>query len=508
MSGKPNILLALSDDQSWRAAGAYGHPSIRTPAFDRIAREGVLFERAYCAAPQCSPSRAALLTGLNIWQLEEAGTQSSLFPAKFTVYPDLLEAAGYVAGYTGKPWGPGSWEDGGWRHNPAGAEFNARRLIPPTRDISNCDYAANFRDFLDSRRDGQPFCFWFGCHEPHRNYEYGSGVRAGKNPGDCEPPGFLPDVETVRWDLLDYELEVEWFDSQLGLMIQLLEERGELENTLIAVSSDNGMPFPRAKANLYEYGSHVPLALRWGERLALGQVEERPTSLIDLAPTFLEAAGLPVPGQMTGRSLLPMLKTKEGGGGRGRGGAEAVLTGKERHNPARRDNLGYPCRAIRTREFLYILNLAPERWPLGDPPGYYCHTTMINPSKEYILEHREEPAIAPFFRRTYEKRFEEELYDVERDLACLNNLASNPEYREIVRSLRERLVETLTAQKDPRMLGYGDIFESYPHYQRPKMDFGGFLACGDYNPEYWERAVRAAPWPIARNKVEKRDEAK
>lgn len=498
MPKTPNILLALSDDQSWRHTGACGHPSIRTPVFDRVAREGVLFERGYCAAPQCSPSRAALLTGLNIWQLEEAGTHASLFPSKFAVYTDLLEDAGYHVGYTGKPWAPGRWRAGGWRRNPAGAEFNERQLNPPTSGISSCDYAANFVDFLNARRADQPFCFWFGSHEPHRPYEYGSGVKSGKSPDSCVPPPFLPNAEPVRWDLLDYELEIEWFDAQLGLMLQALEERGELDNTLIVVSSDNGMPFPRAKANLYEFGTRVPLAMRWGDRVPPRRVIEDPVGLIDLAPTFLDAAGQAVPPEMTGKSLLGVLTSEKSG----TVGREPVLTGKERHCPSRFDDVGYPCRAIRTREFLYILNLLPERWPHGDPPGFSCQTASDNPTRRFILDHRCEPAVAPFFHSTYELRGEEELYAVEQDLGCLNNLAKHPDFQPVKEELRKRLIETLTVQRDPRVLGYGEVFDSYPHYMKPRSDLGGFQACGDYNPDYWARAVQKAPMPLVRNKVE------
>ena len=295
---RPNILLAISDDQSWRDAGAYGHRTLRTPAFDRIAREGTLFTHGYCPAPQCSPSRAALLTGRNIWQLEEAGTHDSLFPSQYDVYPELLKEVGYLIGYTGKPWGPGNWQVGGRSSNPAGEAYNQHKLMPPTTGISNCDYAANFQAFLRDRSEAQPFCFWFGCREPHRPYERDSGILAGKQVDLCDVPPFLPDVDLVRRDLLDYELEIEWFDDQLGQMVKVLEDLGELDNTLIVATSDNGLPFPRAKANLYEFGSRVPLAIRWGK--VSGKVVDGLVSLIDLAPTFLEAAGMGVHSGMTG----------------------------------------------------------------------------------------------------------------------------------------------------------------------------------------------------------------
>jgi len=490
---RPNILLAISDDQSWRDTGAYGHQTLRTPAFDRIAREGALFTHGYCPAPQCSPSRAALLTGRNIWQLEEAGTHDSLFPSKYAVYPELLKDVGYLIGYTGKPWAPGNWQDGGRPRNPAGEAYNQHKLTPPTSGISNCDYTANFRAFLNDRSDGQPFCFWFGCHEPHRPYERDSGIRAGKQADLCDVPSFLPDVDLVRRDLLDYELEIEWFDDQLGRMVKTLEDLGELDNTLIVVTSDNGMPFPHAKANLYEFGSRVPLAVRWGS--CSGRIVDGLVSLIDLAPTFLEAADVSAPTEMTGRSLMGLLRGEESDVSRNQ-----ILTGKERHNHARFDNVGYPCRAIRTPDFLYIRNCKPDRWPLGDPPGFFCHTKLANPTKDYILERRNE--LADLFQITYARRPSEELYRVEEDLGCLQNLADDPDCAGARRELSETLGAVLQSQGDPRVMGFGDIFDSYPHYAPQQPSIGGFKQHGDYNPAFWRLAQEQCAWPLKRNKKE------
>jgi N-sulfoglucosamine sulfohydrolase len=345
---RPNILLAISDDQAWPFAGAYHCTFTDTPAFDRIAREGALFTHAFCPAPQCAPSRSALLTGRNIWQLEEAGTHSSLFPKKFRVYTDCLEQIGYHTGYTGKPWGPGNWQEGGRKQNPSGKEYNYHTLTPPTKHISDIDYSKNFEEFLNEKPDDRPFCFWYGGHEPHRKYEAGSGVRSGKRLEDVQVPPFLPDVEEVRSDMLDYAVEIEWFDRHLLHMIHLLEKMGELDHTLIVVTSDNGMPFPRAKANLYEMGSRIPLAFRWGNHIQQGEVYNDFVSLIDIAPTILQSVGIaPLP-EMTGKSLLPLLSCTASVHNQ-----EYVVTGRERHVHARADNVGYPIRAIRTPEYLY-----------------------------------------------------------------------------------------------------------------------------------------------------------
>ena len=498
-SQRPNILLAISDDQSWPHAGAYGCRFVQTPAFDRIAREGILFTHGYCPAPQCSPSRAALLTGRNIWQLEEAGTHASLFPSKFRVYPELLEAAGYFVGYTGKPWSPGNWHDGGRERNPAGPEYNKRSTHAPTPAVKSTDYAANFKDFLWAFPRRQPFCFWYGGIEPHRGYEKGSGLRVGKKLQDVEVPPFLPDTEEVRSDLLDYAQEIEWFDTHLARMIQTLEDLGELDSTIIVVTSDNGMPFPRAKANLYEYGTHMPLAIRWGDGVKGGRVVEDFVSFIDLAPTFLEAAGLRVPEVMTSRSLMNILTSEKIG--RVDPERDRVFTGRERHTHARPDNVGYPSRAIRTFEYLYILNFKPDRYPAGYPPGYHDIDDYGSPSKAALMDHREAEGPRRLFDLATSKRPAEELYAVENDVGCLHNLATNPDYEDVRNKLRSELRQTLTEQKDPRVLGYGDIFESYPRFNRMR-NFEGFKERGKYNPRFMQKGQKVPDHLLPGNNTE------
>ncbi|MDR8389915.1 sulfatase [Aliifodinibius sp. S!AR15-10] len=481
----PNILFVISDDQSWPHASAYGTPEINTPAFDQVAREGVLFTNAFAGAPQCSPNRAAILTGRNIWELEEAGTHASNFPKKFQVFPDLLESAGYQIGYTGKGWGPGNWRYNDRSRNPAGPEYKDVLLQnKPSLSVSEVNYAANFREFLDSREPGKPFFFWVGTHEPHRGYKKGSGIKAGKNPDNVKVPSFLPDAPQIRSDILDYFLEIEWFDHHLKQMLDLLKKRGALDNTLVVVTSDNGMPFPRAKANLYEYGTHVPLAISWPNEIPKGRVVHDLTSSIDFAPTFLQVAGVEIPEQTTGSSLLNILKSDSSG--QVDTSRKVVLTGRERHTHARPENLGYPSRSIRTQRYLYIRNPKPERWPAGnpsdsgDPPHY--HDIDDSPSKAYMLKDKDKPRAHELFHLGFQKRPKEELYDIQKDPGCIINLAENPEYASLRSHLSTKLDSILKAQNDPRAYGY-EIFESYPRYSHMR-DFEGFKTQGEYNFEY------------------------
>ncbi|ACT92058.1 sulfatase family protein [Dyadobacter fermentans] len=469
---RPNILFVISDDQSYPHTSAYGYEGVSTPAFDRVAREGVLFTNAFSASPGCSPSRAAILTGKNCWQLEHAGTHASSFSAQFQTYPDLLEASGYLIGHTGKGWGPGNFKISGRSRNPAGPAFNKVTMEAP-KGISNNDYAANFKSFLSSKPQDKPFCFWFGAQEPHRRYPTGIGKRSGMDMSKVKVPGFLPESDEVKSDMMDYLYEIQWFDNHLARIIRTLEETGELDNTIIVVTSDNGMPFPRAKANVYEYGIHLPLAIRWGSKVKGNRKVTDPVSLTDLAPTFLEAAGVPFDAKaIAGKSLMNILT----GSGQGEvdKSREAVFASRERHSSSRWNNLGYPQRCIRTRQYLYIWNVYPARWPAGDPQEISKNGQLAGMdsayfdiddfTESYVFSNRKKPGVAPFFHMAVDKRPGQELYDIVKDPACLHNLAAQANMKTVVADLDKKLKSYLTATGDPRMGKNGEIFETYERY--------------------------------------------
>ena len=471
----PNILLAISDDQSYPHASAYGFKAINTPGFDRVANEGILFRNAFSAAPGCSPSRASLLTGRHIWELEDAGSHASFFPVKFQTYTTMLAGKGYLVGYTGKGWGPGNWEDSGWDNNPAGKEYNAITDTTVAPYIRQTDYFENFRLFLGDRKKGQPFCFWYGASEPHRRYEEGIGHKHGLKPEDVIVPGFLPDAEPVRSDMLDYLYEIQHFDKHLNRMISYLEETGELDNTIIVVTSDNGMPFPRAKANLYEYGFHMPMAIRWGNRMAPGRVVDDLISLTDIAPTVIDILGDYTEGDdlntgmMSGKSFYHiLLSDKEGITDAER---NAVYSGRERHSCSRWQNLSYPIRALRTHEFLYIKNFKPERWPAGAPvkyndkmelqPGFH---DIDDFQENFIFKNRNIDSVKYYFDLAIAKRPMEELFDIRNDPYCLKDLSGLPEYQGTLMDLRDKLNARLIETGDPRVTGKGDVWETYKRF--------------------------------------------
>jgi arylsulfatase A-like enzyme len=482
-AARPNILFAFADDWG-RHASAYAkldgvgtvNDLIQTPTFDRVAREGVLFRRAFVSAPSCTPCRSALFSGQHFWRTGRAAIlRGAVWDGSNPAYPLMLREAGYHIGKMYKVWGPGTPGDAPYDGNKhayqkAGGRFNQFSEV-----------TANFDAFLADRKPGQPFCFWFGPTNVHRRWIKGSGKALwGLNPDDLKGkmPPFLPDVPEVREDLADYFGEAMAFDAALGLIIKKLEAVGELDNTLIAVSGDHGAPgFPHGKCNLYDFGSSVPLAIRWGGAKG-GRVLDDLASLTDLAPTFLEIAGVKVPGVMTGHSLVPLLKSERNG--QVDPARNAVFIGRERHvENARAGFLPYPQRAIRTHDFLFIRNFKPERWPLGEPyrldgdnppsAREITENTLVTlpdtdagPTKAWLVGVRNDPKWKAHFEWAYGRREGVELYDLKTDPHQAKNVATDPAYAKVRAELEQRLTDELKRTGDPRAVDDGKFFETPP----------------------------------------------
>ena len=445
---RPNILFAIADDWGWPHAGSYGDPVVKTPTFDRLAKEGALFRHAYVSSPSCTPSRGAILTGQWHWRLEGAGNLWSVFPDKYDTYPELWARAGYMIGVSSKGWGPGRTQKKG------------RQLAGPRYK--------NFRAFMKNRESGKPFCYWLGSSDPHRGYAKGSGVKSGMDLSKIKLFPHFPDSNEVRRDVADYYFEVQRFDSLVGDVIKVLEESGELDNTIVVMTGDHGMPFPRCKSNNYDSGARVPLATRWPSKVKAGTVVNDFVSLIDLAPTYFEAAGVAIPNEVSGRSLLALL------GGEEHGDRGFVLHGKERHVPGQEapDLGGYPTRALRTHRYLYLHNFLPDRWPAGTPrhqkssiPGAWLADCDHGPTKTYMVNHKDKD---DEHRRKYDLSFAKrpayELYDLKKDPAQLHNIADSTEYEAVLKELRWKLHGVLKATQDPRIAGKGAKTFDQPNY--------------------------------------------
>jgi len=450
----PNILFCIADDWGWPHASAYGDPVVATPAFDRVAAEGALFEHCYVSSPSCTPSRNAILTGQYHWRLGAGANLWSSLDKGIPVYPLLLEQAGYFVGHWRKSWGPGRVKVGGYTDShPAGK-----------------NYRKGFAQFLAARAEAaadRPFCFWLGAFDPHRGYKSGSGAKSGMNLDEVPVPAFWPNVEEIRSDIADYYFEVQRFDRDCADALRLLEEAGELDNTIVVITGDHGMPFPRCKSNCYDMGVRVPLAIRWGKNIRAGLRVRDFVSLVDIAPTFLAAAGCATPPPMNGRSLLPIL-AREQSGGPADPKRRHVIFGKERHVPCRPDHSGYPTRGIRTDRWAYLRNFEPARWPVGDPPLYGdtdpARGIGEGTTKGYLLTHKDDPAVKRSYELCFALRPAEELYDMQADPDQLQNLASDPKYAEVAARLWQTLRGELEATGDPRILGGAEQFDRFPYY--------------------------------------------
>lgn len=462
----PNILLIVFDDASFDHFSANGSKWVKTPGFDRVANEGILFENFYTPNAKCAPSRSIILTGLYPWQLKEGANHIGFFPQDIRVITEALQQNGYSTAYTGKPWGPGIALTTDGKTRPLnGKPYLQKTTIPPTQDISRNDYKANFADFLDEKKKDEPWFFWCGAWEPHRPYQFDSGRKiAGKNVNEIDRvPSYLPNSVDVKADLLDYALEIEYFDQQIVQMLNDLERRKLLDNTLVIITSDNGMPFPRAKGNSYEISNHIPMAMMWPNGISKKGVNVSDYfSTVDLVPTILDVSktnhqtsGMLKP---AGKSLIPVFCNPKIGNSKDKG---VLFFGRERNDFGRPNNEGYPSRSIMKDGFLYIYNFKNDRYPSGNPLTGYLDTDG-SPSKTAILNQRKQQADSILWKLSFGLRPTEELYNIKTDKDCLYNLAGSKKLQKVKANLKEKLFTKLTEQQDPRVLGKGDVFDNYP----------------------------------------------
>jgi N-sulfoglucosamine sulfohydrolase len=507
-----NILFIFADDWG-RYASAYkgldGRPTlndvIKTPNIDRVAREGALFRNAFVNAPSCTPCRSSLLSGRYFFNTGRGAIlRGAVWDDSIPSFPLMLRDAGYHIGKSYKVWSPGTPADapfGGQQYayqragnapnnfsEQATQRVQAGKSVAAAREEILAEVRGNFDHFMADRKPGQPWHYFFGVTTTHRTWIKGSGKALwGIEPDSLKGkmPAFLPDVPEVREDVADYLGEAQAVDAYVGVLRERLEAAGEMERTLIVISGDHGMPgVPSGKCNLYDHGTAVALVARVPGGKG-GRIVDDFVCLPDLAPTFMEIGGAKPPAGLYGRSLVSVLKSDKSG--QIDPGRTWVITGRERHvDVAREGNLPYPMRALRTKDFVYIRNFAPERTPMGDPKralerdalkdGSVERDTRVgfadmdaSPTKSWLIAHREDPQWKWHYEHAFGKRPGEELYDLRKDPDQVKNVATDPAYAKTKTELSGRLMKTLTAANDPRVTGDGKTFER-PPFTDPSPD--------------------------------------
>ncbi len=429
---RPNVLIFITDDESWLERSIYGWSNLQTPNFDKMAKSGVLFTRGYTSAPSCAPSRASLLTGKNFWELEQGAYIQAWLPAKFKRMPQLFEQAGYHTGYTGKCWGPGVKEPNMPEVSAGGTEYASVKRKDNEDGMSDNDYAGNLEAFLDANNEDKPFFFWMGifeAHSPlgadnHKKLKEKYGIALDK----VNIPEYLEDSEDLRKERAAIWYELCRVDEDLGRVIELLKKRGELENTIIFITGDNGTQTPFSKGSPYDWGVHVPYVISWQKGVKGGRIVDDFVNFIDIAPTVLEAANIKIPEEMSGRSLMNILKSNESG--RVDPERSYMVTGLEWHGvlPPNRNT----SRTIKDENYEYIVNYF-RRTPSSLRPN--C-IELNNSGKIW-----------------------EELYDSKNDKAYKHNLAYDPKYAEVKERMKKQLLEYQLKTKDPRATGDLKIFD-------------------------------------------------
>jgi len=432
--GPRNIVLMIGDDHG-RDAGCYGHPVIKTPGMDRLAREGTRFTNAFAAVSSCSPSRSTLYTGTynhanGMYGLAHAVHNFHSFPKMESVATALVRA-GYRTAVLGKlhvgPEKVYPFEQlpcpGGPRNVIRMAEEAGKFMA----DVGEKPFMLVV-GFTDSHRDGKGFAH-------HTTYPGVNEVRY--DPARVVVPPFLPDTPAVRAELAEYCQSVSRLDQGVGAVLDAIAKAGRKNDTLVIYLSDNGMPFPGAKTTLYDPGIHLPLLVSCPTQSVRGGVCNAMVSWVDVAPTILDWAGVEQPESMAGRSFLGILDQENPAGW------DRVFASHTFHEVT----MYYPVRMVRTRRYKYLLNLAHQlEFPIA--ADLYNSRTWQN-----VLD-RGQTRLGCRTVEAFLRRPREELYDLQADPDETRNLAGDPAHAETLAELRRQLRDWQQRTNDPWLIKY------------------------------------------------------
>lgn len=451
--GKPNILFLLSDDHSYPFLSCYGDPNVKTPTLDRLAAEGMKMHRFFTAAPQCVPSRAALMTGRSPVAARITRFSSPLAPDEVT-FPELLRSqAGYFTGVCGRSYHlDGSGNRAGQGIGELLDKHHLRTFAQRVDFLNSCPDAEvpeQLEKFLAEKPVDKPFFMWANFSDPHHPWNASAEFRP--DPAKLKLPPHWLDLPGVREQVADYCAEVNRLDSSIAKVLAVLEKRQLLDSTVIVFAGDNGAALPHGKGSLYDPGSNVPMVVRWPGHVQAGSESRELISGEDLAPTLLAIAGVQPDPRMSGVSFLPLLTGAQHAPRkhvfieRGPHGSAPVTVGMS--------SSGYDLgRAVRSDRYKFIYNCTP--WiPYSpvDSSGGAAWQQMKQAAEAGALSRG---AMATYFttpRPVYE------MYDLDADPSELNNLSGRPEVALVERELRLALAEKMIVDFDylplPAMLG-------------------------------------------------------
>ncbi len=434
---RPNILLIFSDDHSVPYLGAYGNADLKTPHLDSLSRQGVRFDRAYTAAPQCVPSRASILTGRNVLDIRMSRFSAPL-PRDVPTVPEFLDSMGYYTGICGRHY----HLDGSVIQAPQTREVHQKYdlvTFPDRVDFlrtgKDNEVLGQFQTFLDEAPSTAPFFLWMNYSDPHRSF---TAQDYEPDPAQLTVPDGMPDTEAVRQDLAQHYGEIMRLDAHVGQVLDELRQRKLDQNTIVIFMGDNGAALLRGKGTLYDLGLHVPLIVA-GPGIDSGGVSEAMVSGIDIAPTILELAGMSVPEIMSGQSFLPALR------GQAYGGHEYIFATRVPHSSGLPTSTLYfdLSRTVFDKRYKLIYNAL---WQLPyDPVDFSNHPMWQDLAQRANAGTLGEKYVRAFFA---EPRPMFEVYDLENDPYELNNLAGHPECAEVEQRLKEELHEWMILNED------------------------------------------------------------
>ncbi len=429
----PNLILIIADDMAWDDCGAYGHPNIRTPNIDRLAKEGMRFTQAFLTTSSCSPSRASIITGTYPHQTDAEQLHWPL-PGDRVTFVEQLKANGYWTAAAGK------WHLGDAirdRFDYIAAESTAGFVLQSGKENAQPKQTKNdgsgcqqWLPTLQKRPLDQPFFLWLAAVDPHRPYQENTIAQPHTDEEVILPP-YLPDSEPVRNDFALYYDEIHRMDEYIGQILEELDQSALAENTVVLFISDNGRAFPREKTTLYDGGIKTPWLIRWPKKVKAGSVSDALVSSLDIAPTFLQLAELDAPPNFLGKDFSTVLQDTAAEIN------EYIFAEDHWHDF---EDYG---RAIRNQRYKLIHNYYPDL--ANTPPA----DALRSPTFQYMLEQQTTGGLTQAQQACFQApRAEEELYDLQQDPYELHNRINDPNYADIAAELRKALQEFRTRTRD------------------------------------------------------------